>query len=139
MSELVHLLPGAMMPLWVEILEQTTFDDPWGVLEGHEHLLGYPPHAYVRWCAIPTANEAELLRLAVTPKARRQGLARRLLGESEIWLRSQGIDNLYLEVRSSNQPARALYESAGWKLQRLRKAYYRDGEDALIYWKQLER
>lgn len=138
MSGLVHLLPGSKMPPWVEILEKTAFEQCWGPLENHEHLFGFPPNAYVRWCAIPTAEEAELLRLAVSPETRRQGLARRLLEESESYLRSEGIATLHLEVRNSNQAARALYESMGWKPQHLRKAYYRDGEDALIYGKKLE-
>lgn len=138
MSELVHLLPGAKMPPWVELLERTAFDGPWGALEGHEHLFALPPQAYIRWSVVPVAQEAELLRVAVASEARRQGLARRLLEDSETWLRGQGIDTLYLEVRPSNQPARALYEAMGWTLQRKRKAYYRDGEDALIYGKRLE-
>lgn len=138
MSGELHLFPGSALPLWVESLEQTVFGEPWGALEDHEVLFGLPPQAYARWSAVPAAQEAELLRIAVAPTARRQGLARRLLEASESWLRSEGIQDLYLEVRPSNQPAQALYEVMGWQQQRLRKAYYRDGEDALVYWKQLE-
>ena len=139
MNERLHLLPGAKLPPWVEFLDQTAFECSWGALAHHEHLFGFPPHAYIRWSTLAAVGEAELLRLAVSPEARRQGLARRLLEESEIYLRSAGIDTLHLEVRSSNQAAQALYEALGWKLQRTRKAYYPDGEDALIYAKQLER
>lgn len=138
MNERLHLLPGAKLPPWVELLEQTAFTHPWGALAHHEHLFGFPPYAYVQWSTLAAVGEAELLRLAVSPEARRQGLARRLLEESEIYLRSAGIDTLHLEVRSSNQAARGLYEALGWKLQRSRKAYYQDGEDALIYQRQLE-
>ncbi len=137
MNGILHLRSGEPMPLWVELLDRATFGEPWGPLESHEHLLVIAPHAFIRWCAIPTADEAELLRIAVSPEARRQGLARKLMEASEAFLLAEGIDTLYLEVRPSNAPARALYESMGWKLQRMRKAYYRDGEDAVIYWKQL--
>jgi ribosomal-protein-alanine N-acetyltransferase len=106
-------------------------------LARHEHLFGLPPHAYIRWGVVPAAQEAELLRIAVAPEARRLGLGRRLLEASETFLLDQGITALYLEVRCSNQAARHLYESSGWALQRTRKAYYRDGEDAAIYWKPL--
>jgi ribosomal-protein-alanine N-acetyltransferase len=136
-NEVVHLRSGDPTPLWVELLESQAFGEPWGPLENHEHILAIAPQAFIRWCAIPTADEAELIRIAVMPEARRAGLARRLMEASETFLREEGIDNLYLEVRISNAPARALYEALGWKLQRLRKTYYRDGEDAALYWKQL--
>lgn len=139
MSGILHLRSGDPTPLWVELLESTAFGEPWGPLGNHEHLLVIPSLAFIRWCAIPTADEAELIRIAVAPEARRQGLARKLMEASERFLLDDGIDNLYLEVRASNTAARALYEAMGWKLQRLRKAYYRDGEDAVIYWKQLGR
>ena len=138
MSEPVHLVPGSQMPPWVEILEQMAFGEPWGALEHHEHLWGVPPHAYVRWSVIPAAQEAELLRIAVSPDVRRQGLAHRLLEESERFLLGEGISALFLEVRTSNTAARALYETLGWAQQHTRKAYYRDGEDAAIYGKRLE-
>jgi [ribosomal protein S18]-alanine N-acetyltransferase len=137
MTGILHLRPGDPTPLWVELLERATFGEPWGPLGNHEHMLMVAPRAFIRWCAIPTADEAELLRIAVIPEARRQGLARQLMEASEAFLLGEGIDTLYLEVRTSNAPARTLYEAMGWKLQRMRKAYYRDGEDAVIYWKQL--
>lgn len=137
MNEPEHLLPGSQLPPWVEILEQEAFGKPWGPLASHEHLFCFRPLAYIRWSAIPAAQEAELLRIAVSPSARRQGLARQLLEASERYLRSASIDTLFLEVRPSNQAARTLYEATGWKLQRIRKAYYPDGEDGLIYLKLL--
>ena len=138
MRDLVHLLPGSQLPTWVEHLEREVFTDPWGPLEAHEHLLGYPSCAYARWSVLPAAGEAELLRLAVAPAERRQGLARQLLEDSEAFLAQAGVGSLFLEVRDSNLPARALYEAMGWRFQRLRKAYYPDGEDALAYGKPLE-
>ena len=92
MSGLVHLRPGTKLPPWVETLDQTAFEGAWGPLADHEHLLAFPPHAYIRWSVIPAAQEAELLRIAVAPEARRQGHARRLLDASEALLRSEGRD-----------------------------------------------
>ena len=91
MRDLVHLLPGSQLPTWVEHLEREVFTDPWGPLEAHEHLLGYPSCAYARWSVLPAAGEAELLRLAVAPAERRQGLARRLLEDSEAFLAQAGV------------------------------------------------
>ena len=137
MNEPLHLFPGSELPAWAETLDRAIFGTPWGPLEGHEHLLAVPPLGYARWGVVPAAQEAELLRLAVAPEARRQGLARGLLEASERYLLREGIATLHLEVRESNQPARALYEALDWRLQHRRKAYYADGEDALIYWKPL--
>lgn len=137
MSGLLHLRAGESLPPWVEPLETQVFGDAWGSLEPHEHLLAIASRAFIRWSVVPVAGEAELLRIAVHPEARRQGLARQLLQASEAYLRERGITDLYLEVRTSNAPARALYEALGWRVQRARKAYYRDGEDAAIYWKSL--
>jgi len=137
MTSLLHLLPGTELPKWVTDLEQATFQDAWGPLAGHERVLAFEPEAYSRWSVVPAAQEAELLRIAVAPEARRRGQGRQLLEASERVLMDQGITTLHLEVRCSNQAARHLYESSGWTLQRTRTAYYRDGEDAAIYCKQL--
>jgi ribosomal-protein-alanine N-acetyltransferase len=128
---------GDPVPFWVESLETQIFGTPWGPLGNHEHLLLIAPQAFIRWSVIPAAGEAELIRIAVAPEARRQGLARRLMETSEAFLQKEGLETMYLEVRISNASARALYEAMDWKLQRMRKAYYRDGEDAALYWKQL--
>lgn len=137
MSGVVHLRAGESLPPWVGTLEAQVFGDPWGPLEPHEHLLSIAPHAFIRWGVVPAAGEAELLHIAVHPEARRQGLARQLMEASDAFLHEADILDLYLEVRTSNAPARALYEALGWQVQRVRKAYYRDGEDAAIYWKRL--
>ena len=50
----------------------------------------------------------------VTPWARGHGLARRLLTEVEGWARNHGFKQISLDVRSSQEAAIALYESAGY-------------------------
>ncbi|HWQ08634.1 MAG TPA: GNAT family N-acetyltransferase [Holophaga sp.] len=137
MSAPLRLSPGSELPAWAEALDELVFGKAWGALEGHEYLLGLQPYAFARWGVIPAAQEAELLRLAVAPEARRQGLARTLLEASERFLAQEGITTLHLEVRVGNEPARALYEAMGWRPQHKRKAYYADGEDAMVYAKEL--
>jgi ribosomal-protein-alanine N-acetyltransferase len=122
----------------MEPLERTAFGQLWGPLGAHEDLLAIEPLAFIRWSVVPAGGEAELLRIAVAPEARRRGLARRLMEASETFLQGAGIDRLFLEVRTANLPARSLYEALGWRAQRIRKAYYQDGEDAVLYWKPLD-
>lgn len=79
------------------------------------------------------AGEAELLRLAVRPEERRRGIARALVAEGFERLREENVQVCFLEVRQDNAPAIALYERLGFARNGRRRAYYRDGTDALIY------
>jgi len=135
--EIRCLGPGTELPSWVEALDRATFGSVWGPLECGEILLILDKNAFIRWRLIPAAGEAELLRIAVAPEARRQGLARRLLEASDTILCRQKISELHLEVRTSNEAARTLYEAQGWLFLNIRKAYYRDGEDAAVYARKL--
>ena len=57
--------------------------------------------------------------LWVSPEARRQGVARRLLERAEDWCRRQGYRKLKLEVAASNRAARSLYASDGFAEERI--------------------
>lgn len=76
-----------------------------------------------------TADELHVVNIAVRPESRRQGLARRLL-RAALADHPEAL-NVYLEVRPSNAPARALYESLGFSVVGRRNGYYGD-EDALL-------
>jgi ribosomal-protein-alanine N-acetyltransferase len=77
--------------------------------------------------------EAEIADLAVAPRARRRGIARRLLERTLADLSSRGVEMVFLEVRESNSAARTLYESRGFVSVGRRRGYYRHpAEDALI-------
>ncbi len=77
--------------------------------------------------------QAELESIAVELKNQRKGLGRGLLGSLGKELRASGVDELWLEVRISNAPAIALYQSAGFAVTGRRTRYYADPiEDALL-------
>lgn len=130
--------PGSGLPVWIEELERLAFGDPWGLLADHEAIWAAEGEGFARWSLIPSAGEAELLRIAIAPALRRRGLGRALLRAPEEELRQAGIRTLRLEVRVSNHAARALYEAEGWRMEGLRLRYYRDGEDAALYGKELD-
>lgn len=78
-------------------------------------------------------DEAELANIAVLPHARRFGIARSMLTSLIAVLRDEGAEALHLEVRESNVPARALYDSFGFSIDCKRKDYYRHPrEDAVL-------
>ena len=71
--------------------------------------------------------------------ARRQGVARALILALIGELKKRGSRCLTLEVRASNDPARALYESLGFAHVGTRRNYYQNPkEDALILRKEWE-
>ncbi len=79
------------------------------------------------------AGEMHILNLAVHPRHRRQGVAQALLAQALTQGRAAGATMAWLEVRPSNSPALALYDSFGFKEVGSRPKYYADNqEDALI-------
>jgi ribosomal-protein-alanine N-acetyltransferase len=78
------------------------------------------------------AGEGEILTLAVTPKARRQGVARALLQACLVQAMALGAEAMFLEVAEANTAARGLYEGCGFSGRARRRGYYGPGRDALL-------
>ena len=78
------------------------------------------------------ADIAELQRIAVTPAARRTGLASELLAAVVAAARAQRADRVLLEVRDDNHGALAFYAARGFVEIDRRKRYYRDGATAIV-------
>jgi len=85
----------------------------------------------------PGQRVAHLYSIAVLPEYRRQGLGRTLLQAVEEGARRNGLKRIVLEVRISNVDARRLYESLGYRCVSIIPGYYPDGEDAVVYEKDL--
>jgi ribosomal-protein-alanine N-acetyltransferase len=71
------------------------------------------------------ADEAELLSIAVDAKHRGRGLSRNLLLTHLGHLAGRGIRTVFLEVEENNQPARRLYDRAGFSVAGRRERYYK--------------
>ena len=128
----------------LDALERAAFPDPWPeVLLASELRLS----ASLLWLAREGlygrplgyasfrmgGGEAELLRLAVDPAVQRRGIGRKLVSHGLVELAQRGIQSCFLEVRLDNTPAIALYETLAFERAGRRRAYYRDGTDALVY------
>ena len=73
-----------------------------------------------------TKDEAEILSIAVNPKARRRGLGDALMREMILRLRADRIGALLLEVDGSNVAATHLYRKLGFEKVGNRLGYYRN-------------
>jgi len=77
--------------------------------------------------------EWELENIVVAGTVRRRGVGARLLSEFIIHARAERGSGIFLEVRESNQSARALYRKAGFEETGLRKSYYSNPpENAIV-------
>ncbi len=82
--------------------------------------------------------EGDIQTIAVGAAARGSGLGRRLLAQAQQDARDRGVQELFLEVREDNAPARALYRSEGFEEIGVRPGYYQpEGVDAISMRKEL--
>jgi ribosomal-protein-alanine N-acetyltransferase len=89
-------------------------------------VLGYA----VAWFVV---EEGEVANIAVHPGCRGQGVGASLLDDVLREARDRQVVALFLEVRESNEPARALYASRDFHPVGRRRNYYRSPvEDALL-------
>ena len=132
----------------VAALEKQCFSDPWSeksiaselvndlafwlvALEG-ETVAGYVGSQTVM-------GESDMMNIAVHPDFRRQGIAEALVETLITELREQGSRCLTLEVRSSNDPAKQLYQKLGFiQIGKRPNYYFNPREDALILRKEWE-
>lgn len=103
------------------------------------HLCAWRPKGEIQGFVLcrQALDEAEILTICVAPSARGKGLGLKLIERAHHDLSKNGIARLFLEVSTANIPARRLYDQAGYSEIGRRKAYYRDGNDALVLEKTL--
>lgn len=78
-------------------------------------------------------NEMHILKIAVAPRWRSQGVASRLIEKSVSLALEKGCDKAFLEVRPSNTPALNFYNKNGFnKIGRRPDYYFETREDALV-------
>ena len=129
----------------VAALDSACFDAPWtaaavGALldDGLTRVWEARTSAAIVGAALlrVVAGEGELLRIAVHPDARRQGIGRVLLQAVLSAVADACPLGVYLEVRAANAAARHLYARAGFVESGRRRDYYEaPREDAiLMHW-----
>ena len=144
--EIVEMNEAHVAP--IAQLEKLCFSDPWS-----ENSIAYELTSRLSYWLVAVENgqvlgyigsqsvlgESDMMNVAVHPDFRRKGIAEALVNALVEALKEQGSHCLTLEVRASNDPARALYEKLGFTHIGTRKNYYRNPkEDGLILRKEWE-
>ena len=127
--------------LRISELEKEIFSDPWSErsvtdtisLDGamcYVALTDGEIQAYVLGRIIPP--EGEIFRIATAPDKRKRSIAYRLLDYAVKCEKGRGLEILFLEVRSKNLPAIALYKAYGFRDMGIRKNYYKNPDDDAV-------
>ena len=96
------------------------------VAENQGEIIGYISMLH-------TSQEGEITRVALLPEYRQQGYGSSLLDCMLRWAEYLGLHSVFLEVRCSNEGAKALYEKHHFQVIGERKNYYKlPTEDAII-------
>jgi [ribosomal protein S18]-alanine N-acetyltransferase len=121
-------------------IENEVFRDPWP-RSGFLEILSLSDKC---WCAVcgkkPLGylitqwilDEIHVLNIAVAVEAHRKGIASEMLSMLFREGLAGGMQDIFLEVRVSNESAIALYKRFGFEEIVVRKKYYQDGENALV-------
>lgn len=126
-------------------IEAESFPVPWKRSFFASELV--EPHRYIRVLArddggeprvggylfaVSLYEEFHINKIATDLRLRHRGYGRSLLEDALSRARSAGSTSITLEVRVSNSAARQFYRSYGFREAYRRRAYYQDGEDALV-------
>ena len=125
----------------IAAMERDIFSDPWSEGDISSYICREGAMCftatdesgvvgYIIGTKIPP--EGEIYRIAVRPDKRQRGIGYRLLSyglKTEI---GEGVETVFLEVRSRNVPAIALYKSYGFSECGKRKNYYQNPPDDAV-------
>ena len=83
-------------------------------------------------------DELHLTLLAIQPIHQRKGLGKLLLSDLIKRAKSLQANQIHLEVKATNKPAKAFYKSMDFKIVGNRRNFYEDGNEAILFNKQLK-
>ncbi len=126
-SELFEIEQDCFGGSWTAEMLKAELENPLSVTVTHTENDGLAAFALGH----VVADEGELYQIGTLTKFRGRGIAEKLLGELLDKMRKNGAAVCYLEVRSRNVAAIALYEKIGFERVSVRKNYYPD-DDAVI-------
>ncbi len=137
--QIKHMEPAEITA--VTALQRNNFAHPWSEQDYMDHLQdqdkiyltalqdGIVVGSCVLWCSFETAD---LCNIVVDVSHRREGIAQALLHQAFKKCAGEGVEQILLEVRESNEAAIKLYVKLGFNEISLRKNYYRDPQEHAV-------
>lgn len=123
---------------------------PWSIAQFKEEFAGIPSTRFfelaiseneiVGYAGVFAPGDgavADLLTVTVVNGFRRQGIAKKLISDIEIYCQTKGSSAVMLEVAVDNTGAISLYENLGYLQVSTRSNYYGSSKDALVMQKEL--
>jgi ribosomal-protein-alanine N-acetyltransferase len=106
------------------------------VAEVNDNVIGYImckiEFGFSNFRKLGFVKKGHVVSVAVLDQHRGKGVGRALMLEGVNGVVSRKSDEIYLEVRISNEPAIKMYEKLGFQIKSRLRTYYRDGEDAYL-------
>jgi len=106
------------------------------VAETDERVVGYImckiEFGFSNFRKLGFVKKGHVVSIAVLREYRGKGIGKSLMLEAINGLAVRKTDEIYLEVRVSNDLAVKMYQSLGFLIKSRLRSYYRDGEDAYL-------
>ena len=132
-KEILALYEGNFNDGWTESMLNSGFDGgrlkALGVYDG-DKLIGIITFSL-------SLDDADIEGIVVASDYRKRGIGALLMQSAHDFILKSQIKSVLLEVRESNISAISLYKKFGYEQISLRKKYYDDGENALVFKKEL--
>ena len=126
----------------IALMEEEYFSDPWSRRDIFNYICSSDSMSFVAttdsgeviayMLGRIIAPEGEIYRIAVKESMRQRGIGYRLLSYGLKTERGRGLECTFLEVRSKNVAAIALYRAYGFSDVGIRKNYYKNPTDDAI-------
>ena len=137
LNSCIYLDQKALKGLWTKSQWEKELTDPKRICIGvtdfdNEKLLGICS----AWLVI---DELHITAIAIDPVHQRKGLGKLLISELIKRSSSLNVNLIHLEVKNTNKQAKSFYKCLDFKIVGNRPNFYKDGSDAIIFNKQLNK
>lgn len=122
-------------------IEKEAFKEPWNMFSfryilsskncyAKKAVIGDVITGYIIGCF--EREKFHFMNIAIRKNLRRKGIGKSLVYKMIKDIEKTNAKEIYLEVRINNEPAINLYKKMGFKIERIERNYYENGDDAIV-------